>query len=155
NNASALVCCAGSDGPPDRCEKKNLPVMGERARVRESGRWRSARPPDSFVPSFLRDRIEPIAKLSIDLPSIIRADLSSPPVARRYWQATIAPAYLGLFAWAPFFDQLWLRDIPRSTNLTPLFGSAIGAPILCYLLFYYAPASWGFRAGRPLSVVAA
>jgi len=89
----------------------------------------------------------------VPLPPILRAELAGPPLARRPWYRSIAPAYLGLFVWAPFFDRLWAGDLPRS-DLPWLFGIAAAASILCFGLFYLT-ASWGLAARRPLGIVAA
>jgi cytosine permease len=75
----------------------------------------------------------------------------APP--HRPWYLTIGPAFLGLFVWAPFFDQLWVADRARHGPLW-LFASAVLGPLLCYFVFLQT-ASWGFRAGRRLGVVAA
>jgi hypothetical protein len=71
----------------------------------------------------------------------------------RPWYLTITPAFLGLFVWAPFFDQLWAGDLTRH-ELPWLFGSAAVAAILCFGLYFIA-ASWGLAARRPLAFVAA
>jgi hypothetical protein len=81
------------------------------------------------------------------------AELAAPPLAQRPWYLTIAPAYLGLFVWGPFFDQLWSGDLPQG-ELASLFGTAIAASVLCFCVFYVA-ASWGLSARRPLGIVAA
>jgi hypothetical protein len=59
-----------------------------------------------------------------------------------------------LFVWGPFFDQLWIGDLPRSQPAW-LFGEAIIASLLCYSLFYQPLAGWGFRTRQRLSIVAA
>jgi len=89
----------------------------------------------------------------VPLPPILRAELAGPPPACRPWYQAIAPAYLGLFVWAPFFDQLWIGDLPRG-DLPWLFGIAAAASVLCFGLFYPA-ASLGLAARRPLGIVAA
>jgi len=81
-------------------------------------------------------------------------ELASPTLALRPWYLAVAPAYLGLFVWGPFFDQLWVGDLSR---LHPawLIGEAIIASLLCYSLFYHPLAWWGFRTRQRLSIVAA
>ncbi len=69
------------------------------------------------------------------------------------WYRGIAPAYLTLFIWAPFFDQLWAADLPRA-GLGWLLGSALLGSLICFGL-YFAAASWGLKARRPLVVLAA
>jgi len=101
----------------------------------------------------LNDRAVTIAEPEVPLPPILRAELTGPAPPRRPWYFTIAPAYLGLFVWAPFFDQLWAGDLPRG-DLPSLLVSAGAASALCFCLFYPA-ASWGLAARRPLGIVAA
>jgi cytosine permease len=69
------------------------------------------------------------------------------------WYRGIAPAYLGFFAWPPFFDQLWGGDISRH-DAARLIGTTILGSVACFALYFLA-ASIGFRARRPLVVVAA
>ena len=94
-----------------------------------------------------------MAEPAVPLPPILRAELTGPPRALLPWYRTIAPAYLGIFVWAPFFDQLWAGDLPRH-GLPWLFGSAVLASVLCFGMFYPA-ASWGLTARQPLGIVAA
>ena len=69
------------------------------------------------------------------------------------WYRGIAPAYLTLFIWAPFFDQLWAADVRRA-GPPVLCGSAILGAILCFGVYFLA-ASWGWSARRGLVVIAA
>jgi hypothetical protein len=55
---------------------------------------------------------------------------------------------------APFFDPLWVHILPGASLLGAI-ASVLLASALCFLLFYGPTASWGFRTGRPLSIVAA
>ena len=89
---------------------------------------------------------------NVALPPIVRRGFTDPPIPRMPWYRGIAPAYLSVFIWAPFFDQLWAGDLPGS-GLAWLFGSALLASTACFGLYLVA-ASWGFRARRPLVVVA-
>ena len=69
------------------------------------------------------------------------------------WYRGIAPAYLTLFIWAPFFDQLWAADLPRF-GVWSLVAFALAGSLLCFGL-YFAAASWGWKTRRPLVVLAA
>ena len=100
------------------------------------------------------DRSETIAESNDFLPPILRTEQGTAPLARGPWYATIGPAYLGIFVWAPFFDSLWIDNLTRFP-LPTLIGSAVFASLLCFGLLYYVPASWGFQTGRPLGIVAA
>ncbi len=87
------------------------------------------------------------------VPPIVRRALVDPPIPAMSWYRGIAPAYLGFFVWAPFFDQLWAGDLPRH-NVARLIGTAILGSVACFALYYLA-SSMGFRGRRPLVVVAA
>jgi cytosine permease len=90
----------------------------------------------------------------IEWPPTLRAELDATPPPRRPWYVAVGPAYLTILVWAPFFDPLWRHDITRA-GLAWLAGSALVAALLCYGLFYYPAAMWGYRTGRGLGVVAA
>ena len=102
----------------------------------------------------LCDSAEPTSESSVVLPPILSTELATPALALRPWYLAVAPAYLGLFVWGPFFDQLWVGDLSRS-HPAWLVGEAIIGSLLCYLLFYHALAWWGFRSRQRLSIVAA
>jgi hypothetical protein len=89
-----------------------------------------------------------------DLAPTTRLEATVPSAQGRTWLAAITPAYLGIFVWAPFYDQLWVSDLVRS-NLAWLFASALGASLLCYVFFYSGLADWGFRTGHSLETLAA
>jgi cytosine permease len=101
----------------------------------------------------LSDRAETIAEPKVALPPILREELAAVVPPPEAWYLTILPAFLGLFAWAPLFDQLWVADLPRH-GLVWLAGSAILGHALCCAVFVLT-AGWGFRARRPLGIVAA
>jgi hypothetical protein len=101
----------------------------------------------------LSDPGDPNSQAAVPLPPIVARALNDPPCPQMPWFRGIAPAYLTLFIWAPFFDQLWAGDLPRA-SLAWLAGSAVLGSLLCFGLYYMA-ASWGFEARRPLVVVAA
>jgi len=101
----------------------------------------------------LSDQAGPTAHPGASLPPILRDELAAPRITPLPWYWGIGPACLGIVVWAPFFDQLWMSDFRRH-HLAWLAASAIVALVVCYALFYQA-ASWGYRAGRPLGIVAA
>ncbi len=102
----------------------------------------------------MTDRVELSAESIVSLPPILRSEYESAPIARGPWLATIGPAFLGLFVWAPFFDVLWASDVARFA-LPWLIARASVATLLCYTFYYLAPAIWGWRTGRPAGIVAA
>lgn len=89
-----------------------------------------------------------------DWPPSFRAALEQPSLARRGWQANLAPQLIGLFLWIAYFDQIPAETLGRSGLLWPVAGAAIGG-ILGYLCLYRSPALWGQRTGRPIAVLAA
>jgi len=103
--------------------------------------------------SPVADRSLAIAEPTTCLPPILRTEHESVPLARGPWYKTIAPAYLGIFVWAPYFDSLWIGALPRF-ELRWSVALAVTASVLCYVLLFLVPASWGFRTGRPLGLVA-
>ena len=102
----------------------------------------------------MSDLSEPKTPPELDWPPTLRAELDVTPPPRRPWYLTIGPAYLSIFVWAPFFDPLWRHDL-TAAGLAWLAGTAIVSILLCFGLFYYPAAMWGFRTGRKLGVVAA
>ena len=91
----------------------------------------------------------------IDWPPTLRAEIDGTPPPRRPWYLTVGPAYLTIFVWAPFFDPLWRHDVGHG-GLPWLAGTrSCIAAFLCFGLFYYPAAMWGYRTGRRLGVVAA
>ncbi|MGO9467748.1 MAG: hypothetical protein ACLQVF_26730 [Isosphaeraceae bacterium] len=83
-----------------------------------------------------------------------RKEQAVPSAQRKTWLAAIAPAYLGIFVWAPFYDRLWVSDLVRF-NLAWLFAAALGGALLCHVFFYWGLADWGFRTGLSLDTLAA
>lgn len=84
----------------------------------------------------------------------LRAELDAEPAPRRAWYLTTGPAYLTILVWAPFFDSLWRHDLTRA-GLWPLAGTGVLASFVCFGLFYYPGALWGYHTGRRVGVVAA
>ena len=59
----------------------------------------------------MSDAPEQDSPSEIEWPPTLRAEIDSMPAPRRPWYLTIGPAYLTIFAWAPFFDPLWRHDL--------------------------------------------
>lgn len=96
----------------------------------------------------------PLSSLAdISLPPTVRADFERAPLAERPWYATIGPAYLSVFIWAAFFDELWMGDLSRG-HIVALAASAVAAPIVCFALLYILPATLGLRTRWRLPLVA-
>jgi cytosine permease len=87
------------------------------------------------------------------LPNWLQAALGHPPVARRPWTWSLAPAYIGLFLWVVYFDQIPREALTRGSLGWAVFGCGVGA-VLAFLMFYLPPALWGVETRWPLAVVA-
>jgi len=70
------------------------------------------------------------------------------------WQTGLAPAYIGLFLWVGFLDQIGRRALPVGGLAFSALGAFAAGPA-CYLLLFRPAALWGRRAGRPIGGVAA
>jgi cytosine permease len=97
--------------------------------------------------------VEPAAETTDAPPRWLQTVLSEPPFERRRWETSIAPTFIGLFLWVVYYDQLPAALLPRGGIGWSVAGAGL-AGLLGFLLFYYAPAMWGFATGRPLVVVA-
>jgi cytosine permease len=87
-----------------------------------------------------------------NLPSYIEKTVPNPPANRAPWFKNTAPSYAGIFLWVVFFQALADGTLQHAS---PLFcvGALVLAGILCYALYYYAPAMLGMKTGYPLYVV--
>src|SRR5580704_9733203 len=87
-----------------------------------------------------------------NLPSYIEKAVPNPSANRAPWYKNTAPSYAGIFLWVVFFQALADGTLQHAS---PLFcvGALVLAGILCYALYYYAPAMLGMKTGFPLYVV--
>jgi cytosine permease len=86
------------------------------------------------------------------LPDYISRAVPNPADKRAPWYANTAPAYAGIFLWVAFYRSL----ADGTLNFGRLAVCAAGlvfASVLCYLLYYRAPAMLGMKTGFPLYVV--
>lgn len=87
-----------------------------------------------------------------ELPGYVR---SSTPVAqgkRAPWYRNTFPAYAGVFLWVAFYVGMSGTTLDRASVTVCLAGLLV-AGLLCFALYYYAPAMLGMQTGRPLYVV--
>jgi len=88
------------------------------------------------------------------LPDYIQASVPNPPAKRAPWYKNTAPAYAGIFLWIGFYIGLAGPSLGQAGVAVCLLGLLV-AGLLCFGLYYYAPAMLGMRTGQPLYVVGA
>ena len=86
------------------------------------------------------------------LPDYISKAVPNPPEKRAPWYANTAPAYAGIFLWVAFYRSLAAGTLNYGSLAVCLAG-LVFASMLCYLLYYRAPAMLGMKTGYPLYVV--
>ncbi len=86
------------------------------------------------------------------LPEYISKAVPVPHEKRAPWYANTAPSYAGVFLWVAFYQSLAGGAIDRAGLGLCLLALAV-AGLLCYALYYYAPAMLGMKTGYPLYVV--
>jgi cytosine permease len=79
--------------------------------------------------------------------------LNGPALERKGWQQELAPAFIGLFFWIAFFDQIPRETLALAGVAWGVMGAALGS-VLAYQFLYYVPSMWGTRTGKPLAVIA-
>jgi cytosine permease len=92
------------------------------------------------------------------MPEYIRSSAPNPESARTPWYRGTAPSYAGIFLWVAFYMGL----AQPNGMLAPLLqagpfvclAALLAAGLICFALYYYAPAMFGMRTGKPLYVVA-
>ena len=89
--------------------------------------------------------------MAIALPEYVRA--SVPNLGKREpWYRNTAPSYAGIFLWVAFYLQLANGTISQM-GVGLAIVALIVAGLLCFGLYYYAPAMLGMQTGRPLYIV--
>ena len=88
------------------------------------------------------------------LPGYLKASVPNPASARAPWYKNTAPSYFGIFLWFPFYLTLAQQTLPKASLATCLLG-LVAAGLLCFGLYYYAPAMLGMQTGRTLYIVGA
>jgi cytosine permease len=71
---------------------------------------------------------------------------------RAPWYANTAPTYAGIFLWVAFYNEIAGGTLRFGSLGVCLLGVAI-AGLLCYFVYYKAPAMLGMTTGYPLYVV--
>lgn len=86
------------------------------------------------------------------LPDYLSKAVPNPPANRGPWYTNTAPSYAGIFLWIAFYQQMAGQTIAHGGLAICLLGLAL-AGLLCYGLYYLAPAMLGMKTGFPLYVV--
>lgn len=86
------------------------------------------------------------------LPNYISNAAPNPPSNRAAWYVNTAPSYAGIFLWIVFYLNIAVGTIDKAPLGVCLAAIAV-AGIMCYALYYYAPAMLGMKTGYPLYVV--
>ena len=71
---------------------------------------------------------------------------------RAPWYVNTAPSYAGVFLWIAFYQSIAQGTIDRA-GVGVCILALVVAGLLCYALYYYAPAMLGMKTGYPLYVV--
>ena len=86
------------------------------------------------------------------LPDYIAKASPNPAQKRAPWYANTAPSYAGVFLWIGFYNAIANGTIIHAGIGLSILAVAV-AGLLCYALYYYAPAMLGMQTGFPLYVI--
>lgn len=86
------------------------------------------------------------------LPDYLAKAVPNPKANRGPWYTNTAPSYAGIFLWIAFYQQMAGSTIAHGGLGICLLALAI-AGLLCFGLYYLAPAMLGMKTGFPLYVV--
>jgi cytosine permease len=86
------------------------------------------------------------------LPDYLAKAAPNPMEKRAPWYANTAPSYAGIFLWIAFY-RLMAGDTLAHGSLAVCLAGLVAAGLLCYGLYYLAPAMLGMKTGFPLYVV--
>lgn len=86
------------------------------------------------------------------LPDYIAKTLPRSAATRAPWYLNTAPTYAGVFLWIGFYQSIASETLNR-TSLSLSLLALLVAAVLCFAVFYFAPAMLGMKTGLPLYVV--
>lgn len=86
------------------------------------------------------------------LPDYIAKTSPRPVSSRAAWYLNTAPTYAGVFLWIGFYQSIASGTLDR-TSLSLCLLALVIAAVLCFALFYYAPAMLGMKTALPLYVI--
>ncbi|HTZ58995.1 MAG TPA: hypothetical protein VMB49_12890 [Acidobacteriaceae bacterium] len=87
-----------------------------------------------------------------NIPEYIRQSVPVPASSRVPWYSSTFPSYFGIFLFVGYYLQLAGPTIGYASPTVVLWGLVV-AGLLCFGLYYYAPAMLGMQTGRSLYVV--
>lgn len=86
------------------------------------------------------------------LPDYLSKAKPNSAASRAPWYKNTAPSYAGIFLWIAFYNSIAAGTIAKGSLAVCLLALAV-AGVLCYALYYLAPAMLGMKTGYPLYVV--
>jgi cytosine permease len=86
------------------------------------------------------------------VPDYVSRSIPVPQAARVPWYSSTFPTYFGIFLWVGFYLKLAEPTIGFANVGVCLFGLLV-AGLICFALYYWAPAVLGMQSGRPLYVI--
>jgi cytosine permease len=92
--------------------------------------------------------------MATSLPDYVKSSVPNPVSNRAPWYKNTVPAYAGIFLWVAFYLGLAGPTISVASPGICLLA-LLAAGLLCFGLYYYAPAMLGMKTGRTLYIVGA
>jgi cytosine permease len=86
------------------------------------------------------------------VPDYVSRSVPVPQAARVPWHSSTFPTYFGIFLWVGFYLKIAEPTIGFAGVGISLLGLLV-AGLICFALYYWAPAMLGMQSGRPLYVV--
>jgi purine-cytosine permease-like protein len=90
--------------------------------------------------------------MAAELPNYVESSVPNPVSKRVPWYKSTFPSYAGIFLWVAFYLQISKTTLNQASPSVCLLGLFVGG-LLCFALYYYAPAMLGMQTGRPLYIV--
>ena len=90
--------------------------------------------------------------MAAELPNYVASSVPNPAGKRVAWYKSTFPSYAGIFLWVAFYLGLSAPTLSQASPAVCLLGLFV-AGLLCFALYYYAPAMLGMQTGRPLYIV--
>jgi len=87
------------------------------------------------------------------LPEYVRASVPNPPENRAPWYKNTFPSYAGIFLWVAFYLGLLAGPTISEASVGVYLAALLAAGLVCFGLYYYAPAMLGMQTGRTLYIV--